>query len=96
MGLQDQAKAAAAQAATKGKAAAEQAATMGKAAAEQAATKTKEEVEDVQTKRALTHAYEKLGRDAFGLIESGEISHERLTATGDEIRKLRAQVLASV
>lgn len=85
MGFQEQAKAAAGQAATK-----------AKAAAEQAATKTKEEVEDVQTKRALTHAYEKLGRDAFGLIESGEIAHERLTAPVDEIRKLRAQILASV
>lgn len=96
MGFQEKAKAAAERAATKGMAAAEQAATKGKAAAEQAATKTKEEVEDAQTRRALAHAYEDLGRAAFGLIESGEIAHERLTAPADEVRKLRAQVLASV
>jgi hypothetical protein len=62
-----------------------------KAAAEQAATRAKEGVEEVQTKRNLTRAYEDLGRTAFDLIESGEISHPRLTAQADEVRTLQAQ-----
>jgi hypothetical protein len=49
-----------------------------KAAAEQAAAKAKEGVEDVQTKRELGQAYGELGRTAFELLESGEISHDRL------------------
>ena len=65
-----------------------------KAAAEQAATRAKEGVEEVQTKRSLTKAYEDLGQTAFDLIESGEISHPRLTAQADEVRSLKAQVPA--
>jgi hypothetical protein len=61
-----------------------------KAAAEQAATRAKEGVEEVQTKRNLTHAYEELGRTTFDLIDEGQISHDRLTALADEIRKLKA------
>jgi hypothetical protein len=62
-----------------------------KTAAEQAATRAKEGVEDVQTKRSLAHAYEDLGRTAFDLLESGEISHERLNAQADEIRRIQAE-----
>jgi hypothetical protein len=62
-----------------------------KAAAEQAATKAKGGVEDVQTKRSLAHAYEELGRTAFELIESGQISDDRLIAHADDIRGLQAQ-----
>jgi hypothetical protein len=65
-----------------------------KAAAEQAATRAKEGVEEVQTKRSLTKAYEDLGQTAFDLIESGEISHPRLTAQANEVRSLKAQVPA--
>lgn len=65
-----------------------------KAAAEQAATKAKEGVEDVQAKRNLSHAYEELGRTAYGLLQSGEISHQRLTAPADEISKLQAEAAA--
>jgi hypothetical protein len=61
-----------------------------KAAAEQAATKAKEGVEDVQSKRSLTHAYEQLGRTAFDLLETGQISHHDLDVQADEIRKLQA------
>jgi hypothetical protein len=61
-------------------------------AADQMATKAKEGVDDVQAKRNLTHAYEDLGRTAFQLIEEGAISHERLNAQADEIRKYLAQV----
>jgi hypothetical protein len=63
-----------------------------KAAAEQAATRAKEGVEEVQSKRNLSHTYEELGRTAFDLIEEGQISHDRMTALADEIRKLRAAV----
>ena len=62
-----------------------------KAAAEQAASRAKEGVEDVQTKRSLAHAYEELGRTTFELLESGQISHERLNTPADEIRVLQAQ-----
>ena len=65
-----------------------------KAAAEQAATKAKEGVEDVQAKRNLSHAYEELGRTAYGLLQSGQISHQRLTAPADEISKLQAEAAA--
>jgi len=67
-----------------------------KAAAEQAAVRAKEGVEDVQTKRNLSRAYEDLGRTAFDLIESGAISHERLTGQADEVRTLQAQAAEPV
>jgi hypothetical protein len=51
----------------------------------------KEGVEDVQTKRSLAHAYEDLGRTAFELLESGEITNQRLTAQADEIRRIQAE-----
>ena len=59
-----------------------------KAAAEQAATKAKEGVEDVQTKRELGQAYSELGKTAFELAESGEISNPRLDALVQKIRTL--------
>jgi hypothetical protein len=61
-----------------------------KAAAEQATARAKEGVEDVQTKRNLGHAYEQLGRVAFELLEAGQISHERLNAEAEDIRRLGA------
>ena len=61
-----------------------------KSAAEQAATRAKEGVEEVQAKRSLAQAYEQLGRTTFELLDAGEISHERLTAQADEIRRLQA------
>ena len=65
-----------------------------KAAAEQAATKAKEGVDEVQTKRNLTNAYQELGKTTFELIESGELSHDRLAAGADEVRRLQAQAAA--
>ncbi len=59
-----------------------------KAAAEQAAAKAKEGVEDVQTKRELGQAHSELGKTAFELIESGEISHPRLETIAEKIRAL--------
>jgi hypothetical protein len=61
-----------------------------KSAAEQAATRAMEGVEEVQAKRNLAQAYEQLGRTAFELLEAGQISHDRLNAQADEIRKLQA------
>jgi hypothetical protein len=63
-----------------------------KAAAETAANKAKEGVDDVQTKRALGHAYEQLGRTAYGLVQSSAISHADLTAGTAEIEKLEAHL----
>jgi hypothetical protein len=59
-----------------------------KQAAEQAAAKAKEGVEDVQTKRELGQAYGDLGRAAFELVESGELSHARLEEPSARIRSL--------
>jgi hypothetical protein len=66
-----------------------------KQAAEQAAAKAREGVEDVQQKRELSQAYGELGRAAFDLLESGEISHPRLEATAVQIRALNEKVAES-
>ena len=59
-----------------------------KAAAEQATAKAKEGVEDVQLKRELSQTYNELGKAAFELVESNEISHPRLVALAEKIRTL--------
>lgn len=66
-----------------------------KQAAEQAAAKAKEGVEDVQTKRELSQAYNDLGRTAFELVESGELSDARLVAGADRIKALNAKLAAA-
>jgi len=63
-----------------------------KQAAEQAAAKAREGVEDVQQKRELSQAYGDLGRTAFELLESGDISHPRLEASAAQIRELNAKL----
>jgi len=63
-----------------------------KQAAEQAAAKAREGVEDVQQKRELSQAYGELGRTAFDLLGSGEISHPRLEATAAQIRALNEKI----
>ena len=63
-----------------------------KQVAEQAAAKAKEGVEDVQQKRELSQAYGELGKTAFELMESGEISHSRLEGTAAQIRSLNAKI----
>jgi hypothetical protein len=65
-----------------------------KAAAEQAAAKAKEGVDDVQTKRELSQAYNELGKTAFELIESGDISDPRLETTAGKIRILSERAAA--
>jgi hypothetical protein len=66
-----------------------------KQAAEQAAAKAREGVEDVQQKRELGQAYGELGRTAFELLQSGEISHPGLEATAAQIRTLNEKIAAS-
>ncbi len=63
-----------------------------KQAAEQAAAKVQEGVEDVQQKRELSQAYGELGKTAFVLIESGELSHPGLDAGAAKIRELNAKI----
>ena len=63
-----------------------------KQAAEQAAAKVQEGVEDVQQKRELSQAYGDLGKTAFALLESGEISHPGLEAGAAKIRELNAKI----
>ena len=63
-----------------------------KSAAEQAAHKAKETAGDVQTKRELGQTYGELGRAAFELIESGEVSHAGLTPLAEKIRELEAKI----
>jgi outer membrane murein-binding lipoprotein Lpp len=66
-----------------------------KQAAGQAAAKAREGVEDVQQKRELGQAYGDLGRAAFELVESGEISHPKLDAPSAQIRALNEKLAES-
>ncbi len=59
-----------------------------KAAAVEATAKAKEGVEDVQTKRELSQAYNELGKVAFELVESNEITHQKLETLAEKIRAL--------
>jgi len=63
-----------------------------KQAAEQAAAKAKEGVEDVQTKRELSQAYGDLGKTAYELVSSGELTHPRLEAGAERVKTLLAKV----
>jgi outer membrane murein-binding lipoprotein Lpp len=65
-----------------------------KQAAEQAAAKAREGVEDVQQKRELSQAYNELGKTAFELLESGEISNARLEAPAAKVRTLNEKIAA--
>ena len=65
-----------------------------KAAAEQATAKAKEGVDDVQAKRELSQAYGDLGKTAYDLIESGDITDQRLATIADRIRALRERATA--
>jgi len=63
-----------------------------KQAAEQAAAKAREGVEDVQAKRELAQAYNELGKTAFELIESGQLSEPRLDEAAGRVRAALAKV----
>ncbi len=66
-----------------------------KQAAEQAAAKAREGVEDVQQKRELSQAYNELGKTAFELLESGEISSAKLEGAAAKIRDLNEKLAES-
>ena len=59
-----------------------------KAAAQEATAKAKEGVEDVQLKRELSQSYNELGKIAFELLESNDISHPKLDTVAAKIRTL--------
>ena len=59
-----------------------------KAAAVEATAKAKEGVEDVQLKRELSQAHNELGKIAFELLESHDISHPKLDTVAEKIRAL--------
>ena len=59
-----------------------------KAAAVEATAKAKEGVEDVQLKRELSQAHNELGKIAFELLESHDITHPKLETVAEKIRAL--------
>ena len=63
-----------------------------KAAAGQATTKAQEGVATVQTKRKLTQAYGELGQTTYELVQSGELTHPRLSPTVERISAVKAQL----
>src|SRR3954465_5126461 len=71
---------------------AKQAAEQAKQAAEQVADRANDKVADVQTQRELTKAYGELGEKAFGLVDSGAISHPELEADVARIRELKSKL----
>src|SRR3954449_8605063 len=71
---------------------AKQAAEQAKQAAEQVADRANDKVADVQTQRELTKAYGELGEKAFGLADSGAISHPELEPEVARIRELKAKL----
>jgi hypothetical protein len=63
-----------------------------KTATDQAIARGKEELEEQKTKRELNHAYGDLGETVFGLVDSGALSDDRLTASVEQIRGLKAKL----
>lgn len=71
---------------------AKQAAEQAKQAGEQLADRANDKVADVQTQRELQKAYGEFGEKAFGLADSGAISHPELEADVTRIRDLKAKL----
>jgi hypothetical protein len=63
-----------------------------KAATGQATTKAQEGVAAIQTKRKLTQAYGELGQTTYELVQSGELTHPRLSPTVERISAVKAQI----
>jgi hypothetical protein len=61
-------------------------------ATEQAVARGKEEFEEQKTKRELNQAYGDLGEVVVGLVDSGALSHDSLTAGVERIRSLKAKL----
>jgi hypothetical protein len=64
-----------------------------KVAAGQATTKAQEGVATLQAKRKLTTAYRELGQTTYELVQSGELTHPRLSPT---VERISAGELAKV
>jgi chromosome segregation ATPase len=62
--------------------------------AQQAAERAKEEAKELQLKRQLSNEYEALGREVFSLVESGEVTHAKLTPGVQRISDLAAELAA--
>ena len=63
-----------------------------KAAAGLATTKAQEGVATAQTKRKLRQAYRELGETTYELVQSGELTHRRLSPTVERITTVKAQL----
>ncbi len=63
-----------------------------KTATDQAITRGKEEFEEQKTKRELNQAYGDLGENVFGLVDSGALTDDRLSAGVERIRTLKAKL----
>ena len=63
-----------------------------KVAAGQATTKAQEGVAALQTKRKLTHAYGELGQTTYELVQSGELTHPRLSPMVERISAVKEEL----
>jgi hypothetical protein len=63
-----------------------------KAAAGQATTRAQEGMATVQTRRKLSQAQGELGQTTYELVQSGELTHARLSPTVERISALKAQL----
>jgi hypothetical protein len=63
-----------------------------KTATDQAIARGKEEFEEQKTKRELSQAYAALGETVYGLVDSGGLSDDRLSAGVERIRTLKAKL----
>jgi hypothetical protein len=63
-----------------------------KVAAGRARAKGQEGVATVQTKRKLTQAYGELGQTTYELVQSGELTHPRLSPTVERINAVKSQL----
>jgi hypothetical protein len=61
-------------------------------ATEQAIERGKEELEEQKTKRELNQAFGDLGETVFDLVDSGALTHDRLTEGVERIRSLKAKL----
>ena len=60
--------------------------------AEKTASKTREGVEDMKAKRELGETYDSLGKLVAELVESGEISNEKLTPLVEKVKALKVEL----
>ena len=63
-----------------------------KSAAGQATTKAQESAATMQARRKLARAHSELGQTTYELVQSGELTHPRLSPTVEHIRTIKAQL----